>query len=288
MAITIIYTNDNGDSINFSEDSGVRITSIDGLSSNDISLTESTVNNQIGASISGVSIAAKDITLNGRYSYDPAIRKSLLAKVLPGVSATLRLINTKEELDVYWKVQPKKTPEIGNGVTWQEFQISLRAPYPYARSTDSNITDFNTLSSNHKFKRSYSSTTAWKLSTRNLQPLREITNKGSVDTGFLVKMIAETDGITAPRLTNVSTQENIKFPNLTLNQNDSIEVSTYENERYCHLIKGGVTSNIFSEMDYASNFFQLTPGKNILRYAADTNETYLDVRVTFDDTVPGV
>lgn len=288
MGVIVYYTNSNGDSFEFSDNSKVYITSIDGISANDVSLTEATVNNQVGASVTGRSIQTKDITLEGQYQYDPNIRKRLLAVILPNLSGTLRLVNTKEDVDVYWNVYPTKTPELGTDVTWQDFQITLRAPYPYARSTNTNITDFNTLSALHKFKRSYSSTTAFKLSSRNYQPLRTIVNNGSLTSGFIMKMVAETNGVIAPKITNVNTQANISFPKLTLNENDTIEVSTYENEKYCHLIKDGVTSNIFKDMDYASTFFQLDAGTNVLRYSATANEEYLDVRVSFDDTVAGV
>lgn len=288
MGVTVIYTNENGDSIEFSKESEIRITDIDGLSSNDIDLSEATVNNQIGSSITGISVEAKDITINGRYKYDPKKRKKMLAVILPGVTATLRYVNDNEDIDVYWKVTPKKTPVISNGVVWQSFQIQLRLPYPYARKYDSNITEFNTLQSMHRFPRSYSSTVPFKLSSREYQPLRQIINKGSIDTGFVLTMKANVDGVKSPRITRIDTQEHISFPNLVLNLNDVIQISTYENERYCRLIRNGVTSNIFSQTDYASTFFQLKPGANDIRYSAEENEKSLEVKLTFDDTVVGV
>lgn len=288
MAINLIYTNEYGEAVEFSKKSGIRITSIDGISSNSISMSEATVSNQVGSSITGQSIEAKDITLNGRFKYDPQKRKRLLAVILPGVTATLRLINTKENIDVYWKVSPKKTPELGNNVTWQNFQITLRAPYPYARSTDSNITDFNTLRALHRFKRSYSSTQPFKLSSRSYQPLKTIYNKGALSTGFICRMTAGVDGIKAPRITNVNTQENISFPDITLVIGDELVVSTYENERYCHLIHQGEVTNIFSYMDYNSTFFQLKPGNNVIRYGASNSEDQLNARILFEDTVAGV
>ncbi|MCB8640932.1 MULTISPECIES: phage tail domain-containing protein [unclassified Holdemanella] len=288
MAVKVIYTNEIGDSIEFSKESGIRITNIDGLSSNTISLSEATVSNQIGASVTGVSIQAKDMTLNGRFQYAPNIRKRMLAVILPGVSATLRYINTNENIDVYWKVHPKTTPVISNGVVWQNFQISLRLPYPYARSSDSNVTDFNTLTPLHRFKRSYSSKTPFKLSSRSYQPLKTIYNKGALSTGFICRMTAGVDGIKAPRIANVDTQENISFPKLTMAIGDILEISTYENERYCHLIHQGDITNVFSYMDYNSTFFQLKPGNNVIRYSSSASENMLDVRLTFDDTVAGV
>lgn len=288
MGVKYIYTNSNGDSFEFSDSSKAYINSIDGLSSNQVDLSEATVNNQIGASVTGKSIQAKDITLEGDYQYDPNVRKRMLAVFLPGLSGTLRYINTNESVDVYWNVHPTKTPDISAGVMWQSFQITLRCPYPYARSTESNYTDFNAITSNHRFHRSYSNTTPFKLSSRTIEPLKEIVNKGVLESGFIVRMIAEVDDIQAPRITNVNTQEKISFPKLTLNTDDILEISTYENERYCHLIKDGVEENIFKYMSYDSTFFQLEPGKNVIRYASETNENSLEVRLTFDETLAGV
>ena len=161
MAIKVIYTNAYGDSVEFSASSGIRITSIDGITSNDIDLSESTVNNQVGSSITGKSVQAKEITLEGRYRYKPSIRKTLLAVILPGVTATLRYIDDVAETDVYWTVTPKQTPVISINPVWQSFQFVLRAPFPYPRSHVSNVTYFNYLKSKFKFKQAYSSTQKW-------------------------------------------------------------------------------------------------------------------------------
>ena len=120
MAVIVTYTNEYGDSIEFSRNSDIRITGIDGLSANSIELSEATVTNQVGSSITGASVQSKSMTIEGRYFYTPAVRKRLLAVILPGVSARLRYQNTKENIDVYWEGQPTKTPDISTNPCSQD------------------------------------------------------------------------------------------------------------------------------------------------------------------------
>lgn len=287
MAIKIIYTNAYGDSVEFSASSGIRITSIDGLTSNEINLSESTVNNQVGSSITGKSVQAKDLTIEGRYHYKPSIRKTLLAVILPGVTATLRYINDLAEIDVYWVVIPKQTPVISINPVWQNFQFVVRVPFPYPRSHVSNVTYFNYLKSRFRFKQAYSSTQKWKISERTYQPLQTIKNKGSLETGFLVRMTATAE-VKAPKIVKVDTQEVIEFPNLTLQSGETLEINTHDNEKYCHLIKEDSVVNAFPDMSYESTFFKLNKGDNVIRYSSETNEKSLEVVLTFDEVMAGI
>ena len=287
MAIKIIYTNAYGDSVEFSAISGIRITSIDGLTSNEINLSESTVNNQVGSSITGKSVQAKDLTIEGRYRYKPSIRKTLLAVILPGVTATLRYIDDLAEIDVYWVVIPKQTPVISINPVWQNFQFVARVPFPYPRSHVSNVTYFNYLKSKFRFKQAYSSTEKWKISERTYQPLQTIKNKGSLETGFLVRMTATAE-VKGPKIVKVDTQEAIEFPNLTLQSGETLEINTHDNEKYCHLIKEDSVVNAFPDMSYESTFFKLNKGDNVIRYSSETNEKSLEVILTFDEVMAGI
>nr|DAM96732.1 MAG TPA: tail protein [Caudoviricetes sp.] len=287
MAIKVIYTNAYGDSVEFSASSGIRITSIDGLTSNEINLSESTVNNQVGSSITGKSVQAKDLTIEGRYHYKPSIRKTLLAVILPGVTATLRYIDDLAEIDVYWVVIPKQTPVISINPVWQNFQFVVRVPFPYPRSHISNVTYFNYLKSRFRFKQAYSSTQKWKISERTYQPLQTIKNKGSLETGFIVRMTATAE-VKAPKIVKVDTQETIEFPNLTLQSGETLEINTHDNEKYCHLIKEDSVVNAFPDMSYESTFFKLNKGDNVIRYSSETNEKSLEVVLTFDEVMAGI
>lgn len=288
MAVIVTYTNDYGDSIEFSKNSDIRITAIDGLSANNIDLSEATVTNQVGSSITGASIQSKTMTIEGRYLYTPAIRKRLLAVILPGVGARLRYQNTVENVDVYWEGQPTATPDISTGPVWQSFQFSLKLPYPYPRTTEEENKSFSYLQSGFRFPRAYSSKTPWRISTRIIEPLQTITNRGDIPAGFTVTFKALTDGVKGPKLLNVDTRENIAFTRLTLNSGDVLTVNTMINAREVLLTTSEGTKNAFEYMDYDSTFFLLARGANTLRYSAQEREANLEVTLSFEESLAGV
>ena len=288
MAVIVTYTNDYGDSIEFSKNSDIRITAIDGLSANNIDLSEATVTNQVGSSITGASIQSKTMTIDGRYFYTPAIRKRLLAVILPGIGAKLRYQNTVENVDVYWEGQPTTTPDISTGPVWQSFQFSLKLPYPYPRTTEEENKSFSYLQSGFRFPRAYSSKTPWQISTRIIEPLQTITNRGDIPTGFTVTFKALTDGVKGPKLLNVDTRENIAFTQLTLNSGDVLTVNTMINAREVLLTTSEGTKNAFEYMDYGSTFFLLARGVNTLRYSAQEREANLEVTLSFEESLAGV
>lgn len=288
MAVIVTYTNDYGDSIEFSKNSDIRITAIDGLSANNIDLSEATVTNQVGSSITGASIQSKTMTIDGRYFYKPAIRKRLLAVILPGVGARLRYQNTVENVDVYWVGQPTATPDISTGPVWQSFQFSLKLPYPYPRTTEEENKSFSYLQSGFRFPRAYSSKTPWQISTRIIEPLQTITNRGDIPAGFTVTFRAIADGVKGPKLLNVDTRENIAFTQLTLNSGDVLTVNTMINAREVLLTTSDGTRNAFEYMDYDSTFFLLARGSNTLRYSAQEKEANLDVTLSFEESLAGV
>lgn len=288
MAVRIIYTNAYGNSIEFSKNSGIRVTSIDGLTSNEVDLSEATVTNQVGSSITGVSIQPKDMTIEGRYKYTPETRKNLLAVMLPGIKGTLRYINDVDNVDVYWEGQPTKTPEITSNPVWQSFQVTLRFPYPFPRNTTPKIVRFSGLTSNFKFKQSYSSTEDWTISDKERTHIKVITNKGTREAGFTITFEAMTDKIIAPSVINVDTREHITFSALTLSKGDVLTVCTKEGERGATLQHEGTESNVFYLMDYDSTFFLLNIGDNTIRTGATQNEDNLAIVMSFDESLAGV
>lgn len=286
----VIYTNANGDSIEFSRATGIHITDDMGLSKNSITLSESTVSNQIGSSITGKVVEPKDFTITGKFKNDPNVRKKMLAVILPGVAATFRYIDEEEGIDVYWDVEPKETPYISWDRNWQDFQFMLHAAYPYPKEKEAQLISFNKLESNFMFPQSYSSTEPFTISTRIWLPLLTFSNKGDLPTGFILQMKAEAE-IKNPKIVNVVTQDHLSFGknhDLTMQNGDILEISTYTNQKYCHLLRGEEVINVFWMMDFDSIFFQLAVGENVLRYSADTNEQNLIVELSFETVRAGV
>lgn len=288
MAIKVIYTNAKNESIEFNDHSDLFLTDVSNFSANDIDLSETTVTNQVGSSVTGRAIKSKTMTFEGVFKASKDIRKRILAVILPGVSAKIRYINEKEEIDVYWEGEPTKTPEISLNPYLEEFQFTFKTPYPFPRNTTPKIVRFSGLTSNFKFKQSYSSTEDWTISDKDISHLKVITNKGALSTGFIITFEALTDDIVAPTVVNVDTRDYMTFTELTLAKGDILTVNTNEGQRGAYLTHNGEKSNVFSLMDYGSTFFLLDTGDNTLRSGASSNEDNLAVTLTFDEIMAGV
>ncbi len=288
MAVIVTYTNEYGDSIEFSKNSDIRITGIDGLSANSIELSEATVTNQVGSSITGASIQSRMMTIEGRYFYTPATRKRLLAVILPGINARLRYQNTVENVDVYWEGQPTKTPDISTNPVWQNFQFTMKMPYPYPRFSAEEQRSFFSFRSSFRFPQAYSSKKKWRISTKMIFQSLSVRNKGDLDAGFTVEFLAKADGIESPKLINEQTGEFIGFTGLILQNGDILRICTVPNQKQTLILRKGTTINAFEYCDYESSFFLLKKGDNPIRYEASRGAENLETTLTFEEVLAGV
>lgn len=269
----------------FGEGSAYRITEIDGQSVNDIDISEASTINQVGATVSGRQIKSKDIDIIGDFIDSYENKRKMLDTIVPG-AGTWRMVD--DNLDVYLDVEVRQTPDIKpQDKVYKMFDFTIHAAYPYWRSTSVINVPFTQLLSMFKFPRDFSSTVPWKISEKKIQQIQTIVNQGSDESGFIVKFQADTE-VKSPELLNVKTQEHIRFTDFTMQPDDVIVVSTYENEKYVRLIRNNKEENIFYQMDDDSTFFKLAKGENTIRYGASTNENNLLATVTFQTTYAGV
>lgn len=289
----IIYSiqNAKGNKISFGDGSPFRIILIDGVSSNSISITESNSTTFTGTKVSGIKVNSKDITVEGDMKESQANRDFFIETIPPGEMCRLFREDTEKKQTLYLDGYATTTPIIQEGAkVYQSWQFVFHVPFPYWKNSEKSSIDFTTLVKCHRFPRSYSKTKKWKLGYHEYKPLLTITNKGDKPTGFILKFEAEAD-TKNPSLVNVKTEERISFTaegGLEMQAGDILEVSTYENSCYCHLIRGENVENVFYKLSYDSTFFQLDLGENILRYGATLNEKSLFANVTFEEITVGV
>lgn len=287
MAVIGIYTNSYGNSIEFSRESGIQITSWGGLTSNSANIDETTAINQIGSNITGVGIQSKTHTIEGRYKYTKERRENLLSIVLPGDKGKLRYINTEADIDVYWDVAVRESPDISHGYYYQDFQFVVKAGFPYAKKTYKPSLEFSPLVSNFMFPRKYHE--PFKISTKEFTPLRSIVNYGPVETGFVLTFTPNDNGVVGPYVINIDTQETISFPSIKIDIGEKVVVSTVANDRYCKFIDAlGNETNIFKDSTFESVFFLMKPGVNNLRCGAVVKEANLDAYIEYDEVRAGI
>lgn len=113
-----------------------------------------------------------------------------------------------------------------------------------------------------------------------------VLNDGQESTGMEIRFKA-IGTLLNPSLVNVNTYDSLKI-NRTMEPGDVIEVSTYRRNKNVTLIRNGVKTNIFNDLDLSSKFLQLDLGDNLFRYDAEEGLDNLEVSMTFTPRLLGV
>ncbi len=114
-----------------------------------------------------------------------------------------------------------------------------------------------------------------------------INNTGAVECGMRIQFKALATVIN-PSLFNINTREFIKI-NKTLNAGDVLECTTeFSNKRIEMIRNNGSRENVFNWIDLDSEFLQLEPGDNLLRYNADSGIDNLEVAIYYTPLYLGV
>ena len=283
---TIVAYEAGGNSITFAYRSAFWITQISGLSSIDVSISESQGAGQIGSTINDQSVQPRDITVNGVLLKDAALnRRSILACVRPGVMGKLTLTQGEES----WYIQgaPKRTPKFSDGSGLQSFQFSLRCPYPYWRTVASVPSQIAGLTKLFRFP--FHTGGRWYLSQYSNSLFTTVHNSGGAATEFDITFTAATQ-VTNPELYHVERQSYIKI-NKVMAAGEQISVSTVYGRKGVTLrLADGTEANGFKYLDIGSDLnMQLDPGNNTLRCAAENNREGLRVQILAPKGVlPGI
>lgn len=295
MGVTIKYTNNLGGSIEFSNASQIYISTIDGLSSNDISLSESDVINGVGTINTGCSISSKQMTFTGFFTKDKDIHARLLAVILPGVLGKLEYVDTDNDIDVFWEGTPTSTPTFG----WREqytenFQFKFKAFYPYARSNQLYSYSFLETNTTELLPIDLTSAEGFMIGAQSVKKEISIDNNG-LEAGMIIRVIS----LAPVRTIEFSDSTAGYNVNLTValseptEVGDVVEISTEPNNVYCHLIKAdGIVKNIITNMYLSNELPMIHRGTSFYRARINRDITYkqiiADVRVEYRKVFAGV
>lgn len=279
MIYLLEYENENNDKVEFSIESGIVISTITGLTSNSIRLSESQGMMQIGSTVLARSVASKPITVNGEIiGLAKEKKQKLLNAILPEVVGTLIY-------DKKWKMQVETvmSPDIQSNLRDPKFQFMLKAPFPYWESTTPTVSRMSGETALFEF---------WDLTQdvifgeRYSNPFTLITNNGNAASFFTVTFTA-IDDVENPKITNAETLEFFRIKH-NMESGDKIIVRITQDTVRITKTDGVTTQDISGSMDIYSTLSQILPGSNALKIEADSGIEFLDATVTHSDTVVGV
>ncbi|MFD2442936.1 phage tail family protein [Bacillus sp. CGMCC 1.16607] len=199
-------------------------------------------------------------------------------------------ITTKADKEYYINANLEGVPSFPSGFennnqVWQRGLLQFSANDPFFYSNNEEKVDIALWVGNFEFPLEISEE-GIEMGYRAPSLIVNVFNDGQESTGMLIRFRA-LGTLSTPSLVNVNTYESLKI-NITMLPGDVIEVSTYKRRKRVTLIRNGVISNIFNQLDLSSKFLQLDLGDNLFRYDAVEGLDNLEVSMTFTPRLLGV
>lgn len=172
-----------------------------------------------------------------------------------------------------------------NGV-WQKGLLQFSCGDPFVYRKEAVVVQIATWIPTFEFALEISEGDGIEMGYRAPSLIANAYNDGHEETGMIIRFKA-LGTLVNPSLINVNTYEEFKL-NMTMEGGDVVEVSTYKRNKYVHLTRNNVTTDIFSKFDIMSEFLQLQTGDNLFRYNADDGIDNLEVSMNFTPKLLGV
>lgn len=289
----LIYTNERGETVEFSHASIFHTNKVSGLS--DIRNAIYSINSmgQDGDTYLGNRIQSREIEIVGsiatRNKDEMVTTRRRLNHVLnPQIGATLTYEYGSFRRVIDCRVD--NAPVYSRKKIFQDFTVQLVCHNPFWREEGESKTDIASWIGGFEFPEpeglEISSVDSWEVGYREPSLIVNVYNSGDVRSGVRIDFRA-VGTVVNPSLLNIDNQEFIKV-NYTMEAGDVLTVSTYYGAKEVILKTGGQTVDAFRYLDADSSYIQLEVGDNLFRYSAETNVEGLEVSIYHNNQYLGV
>ena len=211
-------------------------------------------------------------------------RRKLYAFLLPRTSGIMLYTNDSGTRVIPYAVDGEPEAKERTGVGMQVL-VQLYCPDPYWSDTAETRADMAAWVGDFEFPLIIPEETGVELGHRMSTRIVNAYNPGDVECGLRIVFTALAS-VTAPSLVNVNTQETMRVKR-TLAAGDQLIISTGTGNETVKMRHTGLESNALNYIDIQSDFFQLAPGDNILRYGADAGIDELECAVYYTPRYAG-
>jgi hypothetical protein len=150
---------------------------------------------------------------------------------------------------------------------WQKVQLSYTAHNPFWYSENEIIESFQNVEPLMNFP--FTMTGTAPVYFGNVLPNKIAVNNGQVPAPVTIRIIGACVNPKITKIVNGIESAYLKFKNLTMVQNDMLEIETAFGEKGAWL--NG--TSIFSKLDFTSDFFSLDVGENEIDFSDDTGNS---------------
>ena len=271
------YVNENGESITFTYNSGFLINKPVGIDTLQVSLSQATGIDQVGATIQSSNVQPRPVTVSGILvgEFVATNKERLISAVRPDLNAKLYAD------DYYLNVRPTSTPTIDPTGKFAKFQFSVLAAYPYWQKDDSAKVVLSGLQYMFKFP--------WNISMEyqfaNLMETQfiNVQNRGQLPVPMTVTFYARGNCVN-PKITNVNTGK-IMVINKSLVAGERVVVEITHERTY---VTSSIDGDIRGALSLKSTLNRLDVGDNVLKPEAEEGGNQLEVSIDFATEIVGI
>lgn len=277
LSKTFRYVNENGESITFTYNKGFLINKPVGIDTLQVSLSQATGIDQVGATIQSANVQPRPVTISGIIvgEFHSNNKESLLSVIRPDLTARLYAD------DYYLSVRPTSTPTIDPSARFAKFQFSVLAAYPYWQKDENAKVELASIEYGFKFP--------WNISKEYFfgevieAQFFTIANRGQLPVPFTVTFFARGDCVN-PKITSVNTGKFLAI-NKTLIAGERVVVEITHDRTY---VTSSVDGDIRGALSLKSTLNRLEVGDNVLKPEAEEGGNQLEVSIDFATEIVGI
>ena len=277
LSKTFRYVNENGESITFTYNAGFLINKPVGIDTLQVSLSQATGIDQVGATIQSANVQPRPVTVSGILvgEFLKNNKEKLLSVVRPDLTAKLYAD------DYYLNVRPTSTPTIDPTAKFAKFQFSVLAAYPYWQKDENAKVELSSIEYGFKFP--------WNISREYYfgkiveAQFFNIVNRGQIPVPFTATFFARGDCVN-PKITNVNTGKFLSI-NKSLIAGERVVVEITHERTY---VTSSVDGDIRGALSLKSTLNKLEVGDNVLKIEAEEGRKQLEVSIDFATEIVGI
>lgn len=277
LSKTFRYVNENGESITFTYSEGFLINKPIGIDTLQVSLSQATGIDQVGATIQSANVQPRPVIVSGIIvgEFQSNNKEKLLSVIRPDLTAKFYAD------DYYLNVRPTSTPTIDPTAKFAKFQFSVLAAYPYWQMDENAKVELSAIEYGFKFP--------WNISKEYFfgriieAQFFTISNRGQLPIPFTVTFFARGDCVN-PKITSVNTGKFLAI-NKKIIAGERVVVEITHERTY---VTSSSDGDIRGALSLKSTLNRLEVGDNILKLEADEGKRQLEVSIDFSTEIVGI
>jgi hypothetical protein len=277
LSKTFRYVNENGESITFTYNNGFLINKPVGIDTLQVSLSQATGIDQVGATIQSANVQPRPVTVSGILvgEFIANNKEKLLSVVRPDLTAKLYAD------DYYLNVRPTSTPTIDPTEKFAKFQFSVLAAYPYWQKDSSVRSVLSGLQ--YMFKFPWNISRPYQFAKMIETQFINVSNHGQLPVPMTVTFFARGDCLN-PKITNVNTGKFMAISK-SLVAGERVVVEITHDRTY---VTSSVDGDIRGALSLKSTLNRLDVGDNVLKPEAEEGGNQLEVSIDFATEIVGI